>query len=346
MKNYAPLAKLFSFLDLPVDLPKDKSKWNIGHHFLAEFEEKRKKVLKPTLLPEVSTNNILRDFWFENKFLKQCDNETIIQENKEFFSFWDKLKSKLLLGYYFFPSKLLMIRSKCVKNLVQKIYNRMGEVMATIRKEKKFINSGLEKNLMCCGEFARIAQVCLYHSDIKSHVFIMNFINKKGKPRTMDHEFVFFRTDGKPVTTASMVLQDLYHPNMRVLDLWAGKCLPPKEMFEFYANFMTELVITPNSSPKPFLAPINPGAQLVLQPWHIEDPKVKYVVGHVYHAGVTRFGERPYNHFAPLCVPHPFSPDKEPQRIPLTKERIAERMVQAKAIQMQRAIRQQLRERS
>lgn len=45
MKNYAPLAKLFSFLDLPVDLPKDKSKWNIGHHFLAEFEEKRKKFL-------------------------------------------------------------------------------------------------------------------------------------------------------------------------------------------------------------------------------------------------------------------------------------------------------------
>lgn len=47
-----------------------------------------------------------------------------------------------------------------------------------------------------------------------------------------------------------------------------------------------------------------------------------------------------------FCVPHPFSPDKEPQRIPLTQKRIAERMAQAKTIQIQKAIRQQLRERS
>ena len=345
MKNYAWLAKLFSFLDLPVDLPKDKSKWNIGHHFLAEFEEKRKKVFKPTLLWEVSVNNLFRAFMFEDKFLKQCVNDIIIRENKEFFSFGDKVKSKFLLFYYFL-NQVPKIKSKITQKLLGKIFKHTTKVIDEIRKEDKIINSGMEKNLMYCGEMNRVADVVFHDLDVPAHTFAMNFVNKKGEiQKITNHGVLLFRTDGKPVDALSAI-QNLYHPNMRVLDFWAGKCLPPKEMFEFYANFMKEQVTIPDNHQKPTLSPIKPGAQLVLQPWYVEDPKVKYVVGHVYHAGVTRFGERPYNHFAPLCVPHPFSPDKEPQRIPLTQKRIAERMAQAKAIQTQRAVRQQLRERS
>ena len=213
MTSFQTSAKVVSHLYPPVQLPDDKSTWTIGHHLLAAFEDIRKEILIPSLLGSISLND-------EVKRKQNPNDSTLIAPDE-------------------------LSRAECIGEAAQ---NYLEQIRKTANAGQLLSHYHLGN----CGELSAVARDWLNENHVPNCRVVLEWANPDGSViPEINHSFCLFRTDNKPLNFQS-ALKDLYHPNMRVIDLWLGQCAHPQEMFSAYADIFKSVQQKNNFVPEYF----------------------------------------------------------------------------------------------
>lgn len=317
--NYLKKAKKVSHLYPPVVFPKDKNDWTIGHQYLKSCESERKKIYIPTLVGAIYQNKLLKlfseekstmqivvalvalRFFQKTKFLDDKNKDKMSFLKRLFFIAKLRVRDVGVLGQRF----LLTCLFECKKNQVR--INRFilgwffkghkdswDDLIIARNRYMPLEKLVFEKRLANCGELSNLAMLFLFEKKVENHRCQLLF-NYKGLTSDTDHSIVLFRTDNKQMSFEEFV-SDLYHPSVRILDVWNGKCCHPKEMLNDYLQIF-------NDQKDDCVSRFKPGTALLLK----NDYGYKrFFLGSVNLKESFKIGHQPKLVFSPVCVPHQY----------------------------------------
>lgn len=119
------------------------------------------------------------------------------------------------------------------------VWEKGGARLGELRKARKShcMESIRTYGVANCGELANVAQDWLCQQGQEACKVTLTVRSKNQENLSDGHCFVLYTADGSKKSFTQMI-NDLSSPNIRIVDLWAQKCGPAKELLDEYTQLL------------------------------------------------------------------------------------------------------------